>query len=54
MDDEIETIEARVARVDDDIAREPRRTVRSLAEQADRTDESTASSSYLLSDQSDQ
>lgn len=40
-----EDLKERFARVDDEIAREPRRTVRSLAEQADRTDESSVSSS---------
>ena len=43
-----EDLKERFARVDDDIARESRPTIRSLAEQADRTDESSASSSTSL------
>lgn len=50
MEDDLETLADRLARVDDDIARETRPSVRLLAEQADRTDGSSTSPSSSFSD----
>ncbi len=50
MEEDHETLKQRFARVDDDIAREPRPSVRLLAEQADRTDGSSISPSSSYSD----